>query len=166
MSKGAKKKKSKRGGAPGRPSRARQYAAIPIRLSPTAGIEVLLLTSRGTGRWVIPKGWPMRKKTPADTAAREAFEEAGVKGRFWSRQAFGTYRYRKEDEDPHRDILVRVFILVVDQQKEAWPEQPQRSTGWFPIGRAARLVREPGLSRLLLRVPTAVLTQAGAKAAR
>ncbi len=142
----------------------RQYGVIPIRLSPTAGLEVLLLTSRGTGRWVIPKGWPIRNKTPAETAAREAFEEAGLKGRLWARRPFGAYRYRKEDEALPSDILVRVFILAVDEQKKAWPERPQRNTEWFALNRAARLVHEPGLARLMLRVPNLLLKQMKAAA--
>jgi len=60
---------------------SRQYAAIPIRLRKNGKAEVLLLTSRGKGRWGIPKGWPMRKRSPKGTARQEAFEEAGVKGR-------------------------------------------------------------------------------------
>src|SRR5688500_3546461 len=75
--------------------RHRQYGVIPVRFGRGGQLQVLLLTSRGTGRWVIPKGWPMRKRTPAGTAEREAFEEAGVKGYLLSRRPIGSYRYIK-----------------------------------------------------------------------
>ena len=76
------------------------------------------MTSRGTGRWVIPKGWPMRKRTPAGTAEREAYEEAGVKGWSVSHRPIGSYRYFKQDEDFSGEILVRLFVLAVEEQKK------------------------------------------------
>jgi 8-oxo-dGTP pyrophosphatase MutT (NUDIX family) len=72
-------------------NKGQQYAAIPIRLNEASVIEVLLLTSRGTGRWVIPKGWPMRNLAPGAAAAREAYEEAGVRGRIRPRAPVGSY---------------------------------------------------------------------------
>ena len=167
------KVKTKNAGASRRASRRtlprhRQYGAVPVRFAPRSGIEVLLLTSRGTGRWVIPKGWRMRRRTPAATAEREAFEEAGLKGRLWSRTPIGSYWYRKEDEDFTGSILVRVFMLAVDEQKREWPEQSHRETSWFPVERAASLVKEPGLARLLRRISKIVVAQirAGAPALR
>ena len=139
--------------------RHRQDGAIPIRFAPRSGIEVLLRTSRTTGRWVIPKGWPLRRKTPAATAEREAYEEAGLKGRLWSRTPIGSYWYRKEDEDFTGSILVRVFVLAVDEQKRGWPERSHRETSWFAVERAARLVHEPGLARLLRRIPKIVIAR-------
>ena len=64
---------------PDREPRA-QFAALPWRRRADAGIEVLLITSRETRRWVIPKGWPIKGKSSAKSAAREAFEEADQKG--------------------------------------------------------------------------------------
>jgi 8-oxo-dGTP pyrophosphatase MutT (NUDIX family) len=99
MSRNTKKKKAKaavakralrRGKARRKAGRPRQYAAIPIRLVARGQVEVMLMTSRGTGRWVIPKGWPMRHRTPAGTACREAYEEAGITGHLWSRRSIGT----------------------------------------------------------------------------
>jgi 8-oxo-dGTP pyrophosphatase MutT (NUDIX family) len=144
---------------PRRLPRHRQYGAIPIRLGPRDQLEILLLTSRGTGRWVIPKGWPMRNRTPAGTAKREAYEEAGVKGQLWSRKAVGTYRYMKRDEKFTGEILVRVFILTVEEQKKDWPERGERRTRWFPVRAAATMVAEPGLAKLLRSVPAILVRQ-------
>jgi 8-oxo-dGTP pyrophosphatase MutT (NUDIX family) len=144
---------------PRRLPRHRQYGAIPIRLGPRDQLEILLLTSRGTGRWVIPKGWPMRSRTPAGTAKREAYEEAGVKGQLWSRQAVGTYRYMKRDEKFTGEILVRVFVLTVEEQKKDWPERGERRTRWFSVRAAAAKVAEPGLAKLLRSVPAVLVRQ-------
>jgi 8-oxo-dGTP pyrophosphatase MutT (NUDIX family) len=110
---------------------AQQYAVIPVRLGPNGGLEVLLLTSRGTRRWVIPKGWPMRKRAPKAAAAREAFEEAGVEGVVWPRESIGNYHYAKAVETGALPIKVKVFLLRVERQLETWPEQDERETRWF-----------------------------------
>jgi len=133
--------------------RHRQYGAVPLRFGARDQLEVLLVTSRGTGRWVIPKGWPMRNRTPAGTARREAYEEAGVKGRLLSKRPVGTYRYFKEDESFSGEILVRVFLLAVEQQKKDWPERGERRSRWFTVRAAAALVKERDLARLLRSVP-------------
>jgi 8-oxo-dGTP pyrophosphatase MutT (NUDIX family) len=133
--------------------RHRQYGAIPLRFARDGRLQVLLLTSRGTGRWVIPKGWPMRNRTPAGTAEREAFEEAGLKGYLLSRRPVGSYCYIKADERFIGAILVRVFLLAVEQQKKDWPERGERRTRWFTIPAAAALVKERDLAQLLRSVP-------------
>ncbi len=133
--------------------RHRQYGAIPVRFSRDGRIEVLLLTSRGTGRWVVPKGWPMRKRTPAGTAEREAYEEAGVKGWLWSGKALGSYRYFKDDADFTGEILVRLFVLVVEAQKKKWPEKGERRVRWYALREAASLVKERDLGKLLRDMP-------------
>jgi len=146
--------------------RHRQYGAIAVRLGRQNRIEVLLLTSRGTGRWVIPKGWRMRSRTPAGTARREAYEEAGVKGRLWSRRSIGSYLYSKADEKFTGEILVRVFVLVVDEQAKDWPEIRERRTRWFPVERAAALVKERELAKLLRALPRILLGQKPASAGK
>jgi 8-oxo-dGTP pyrophosphatase MutT (NUDIX family) len=135
-------------------ARRRQYAAIPIRIAARGRVEVLLMTSRGTGRWVIPKGWPMRHRTPAGTARQEAYEEAGITGRLWSRRSVGTYRYDKVDDKFSGEVTVRVFVLEVEQQLKDWPERGQRRRRWFASRRAAGLVQERELSRLLRTLPS------------
>jgi 8-oxo-dGTP pyrophosphatase MutT (NUDIX family) len=141
----------------------RQYGVIPVRFSRDGRIEVLLLTSRGTGRWVVPKGWPMRKRTPAGTAEREAYEEAGVKGWLWSGKPIGSYRYFKQDEDFSGEILVRLFVLAVEEQKKNWPEKGERQVRWYALRQAASLVKERDLAKLLRDMPRLLV---GAKPTR
>jgi len=151
--KAAKKAAAKRSTARRRRGSARQYGVIPVRRSARGQVQVLLLTSRGTGRWVVPKGWPMPKRTPAGTAEREAYEEAGLKGAMLSRRPIGTYRYRKPDQAELGEIKVALFVLAVETQKKDWPECDQRRTRWFSVAKAASLVAERDLARLLRSVP-------------
>jgi 8-oxo-dGTP pyrophosphatase MutT (NUDIX family) len=151
--KSTKKKVVKRPVARKALPRHRQYGALALRVGARDQIEVLLLTSRGTGRWVIPKGWPMRNRTPAGTAKREAFEEAGVKGELWSKRPIGSFRYFKRDENFSGEILVRVFVLGVERQKKEWPEKDQRRVRWFSLRQAAALVKERELAKLLRNIP-------------
>ncbi len=125
-----------------------QYAAMPWRKTKD-GREVLLITSRESGRWVLPKGWPMKRRAPHQAAAREAFEEAGVRGEVGS-EPLGTYTYLKN----FKDLLsfrceVQVFPLEVTRVLARWPEQDERRRRWFSPARAAELVDEPELQALL-----------------
>jgi 8-oxo-dGTP pyrophosphatase MutT (NUDIX family) len=136
-----------------------QYGALCYRLRKKDGpaVEVLLITSRDTGRWVIPKGWPMDGKSACAAAAREAWEEAGVKGAV-SAQAAGSYRYRKGL--PHGlkvDCRVRVFPLAVDDLCKDFPEKDERRAEWVTCAEAAERVQEPGLKALLLAFERQVL---------
>jgi 8-oxo-dGTP pyrophosphatase MutT (NUDIX family) len=151
----AGKKAAKRLVAPkavSRMPRYRQYGAIALRVGARDQLQVLLLTSRGTGRWVIPKGWPIRNRTPAGTARREAFEEAGVKGELWSKKPIGSFRYMKRDENFTGEILVQVFVLGVEQQKKDWPEKHERRVRWCSLRQAAALVKERELAKLLRNI--------------
>src|SRR5690606_4821481 len=71
-----------------------QYAALPWRVGRHGGIEILLVTSRQRGRWIVPKGWQATGLSPSRSAAREAFEEAGVIGPIGP-DPIGSYRYAK-----------------------------------------------------------------------
>lgn len=134
-----------------------QYAALPWRLSPEKEPRFLLITSRGTGRWVVPKGWPMRGRTGCQVAALEAFEEAGVTGDM-ARHSIGFYRYRKHWRDGNAvDCRVEVFPLRVRDERPRWPEQAQRTRTWFTPAEAAGLVREAELRALMLRFAEAVI---------
>ena len=134
---------------------ARQYAALPVRLAKDGGIEVLLLTSRETRRWVIPKGWPMPGRSPSAAAAREAYEEAGLRGTV-AEVPIGTYRYRKLLRNGKSAMIeVDVFLFTVVRQLRKWPEKAQRRTRWHDPIDAAGLVREPDLASLLRQVPEA-----------
>jgi 8-oxo-dGTP pyrophosphatase MutT (NUDIX family) len=128
-----------------------QVAALCLRESRT-GPEVLLITSRGTGRWVLPKGWPMKGRTLAGAAQQEAWEEAGVVGRV-RETPVGYYPYRKR----HRTGLalacrVEVFRLDVADLARDWPERKSRKRRWMRPEDAARAVDEPELAALLRRI--------------
>jgi 8-oxo-dGTP pyrophosphatase MutT (NUDIX family) len=124
-----------------------QYAALPYRR--VGGLKVLLLTSRDTGRWVLPKGWPMKGKKPRFAAKREALEEAGVVGRI-ARHAIGQFHYPKRlASGVVVTCEVHVFPLRVERQRKRWPEQKQRSQRWFTPQEAAEAVQEPELVELL-----------------
>lgn len=127
-----------------------QFGALPWRLGVDGQLEILLVTSRETGRWVVPKGNPMARRKPHEAAAREAFEEAGVEGAI-GETPLGSFRYRK------RRLLflpilaeVRLFPLRVERELERWPEMRQRKRQWFARAEAARLVNERPLKQLIL----------------
>lgn len=128
----------------------KQFAALPyIQLAKK--IEVCLITSRETGRWIIPKGWPSKNLAPHELAELEAFEEAGLKGRADPR-AFGKYHYRKRLNDGSDiDCDVAVYPMLVEYQAMSWPEQDQRQAVWAKRKKAARLVDDQELSILLRR---------------
>lgn len=128
-----------------------QFAALPWRLDDRGMRQVMLLTSRETRRWVIPKGWPMRGKKPAEVAAQEAFEEAGLIGEIVGNKPLGNFHYPKHL--PHRTILceVRVYLFRVKQQLETWQEKGQRETTWFDAHEAAELMDEDGLVEIIDR---------------
>lgn len=127
---------------------AKQVAALPVRKDESGRLEVLLVTSRETGRWVIPKGWPSKKLKDCEAAAREAQEEAGVVGTMRKRP-IGAYRYRKVEPGGSRLLDVTVYLLKVEREKKRWPEQGERQRTWFPAEVAAGRVREPALRRLI-----------------
>jgi len=124
-----------------------QFGALCYRLR-DGKVEVLLITSRGTGRWIIPKGWPMDGETPAGSAAVEAFEEAGVEGKL-SDRALGFYAYTKRNRGDHLPCVVAVFPLKVQRLLKDFPERQQRRRKWFSQKKAASMVSEPDLSRLI-----------------
>jgi 8-oxo-dGTP pyrophosphatase MutT (NUDIX family) len=126
-----------------------QYAALPIRVMDGGDLEVLLLTSRDTGRWIIPKGWPGRRLTPRAAAEREAYEEAGIEGTIRPPQPIGRYHYEKHLEAGSIRIKVKVFLLYVERQLGAWPEQAERQTRWLSPEEAAELVAEPELAAIM-----------------
>ncbi len=127
----------------------KQVAALCWRAAPRGGLEVLLITSLNSKRWILPKGWPMNGMSLAESAAREAFEEAGVAGRIASKPA-GSYHYLKEKKDGGGvPCSVDVFALEVTQQHGDWPEKGARDITWLPLDEAAVRVCEPGLRQLL-----------------
>ncbi len=135
-----------------RPRRAPlQVAALPFRHRPDGSIEVLLVTTRGTGRWMVPKGWPMVGKSHSEAAAQEAYEEAGVRGRALPVE-LGRFQHEKTRfPAPSLDCVVAVFPLPVEQELVRWPERGQRTRRWFSLEEAAGAVDSPGLSGIIAR---------------
>jgi 8-oxo-dGTP pyrophosphatase MutT (NUDIX family) len=126
-----------------------QYAALPYRRRGSSRTEVMLVTSRETGRWIIPKGWPKRRKTPYACAAREALEEAGVVGEV-GKSPIGSYSYRKRLKRGKVVVCqVAVFPLEVKRLKKSWPERGEREVQWFSPTAAAATVREPMLRNII-----------------
>ena len=126
-----------------------QFAAVPWRRNAAGEVEILLITSRETHRWVIPKGWPIKGMTSSKSAAREAFEEAGVLGKIRKRP-IGTYAYDKRLKSGRlQHVRVAAFALAVEAEAEAYPEVGQRERTWVSPTEAARLVDEPELMVLL-----------------
>ena len=126
-----------------------QYAALPWRRRTDGTVEVLLITSRETRRWVIPKGNPIKNLKPGPSAAQEAFEEAGVRGAV-SGRAIGLYHYDKRLRTG-RTQHVRVFVhpLEVQEELDAWPEKHERERDWVTLAEAAERVVERELKTLL-----------------
>jgi 8-oxo-dGTP pyrophosphatase MutT (NUDIX family) len=130
-----------------------QYAALCYRFRASDGaVEVLLVTSRETRRWIIPKGWPMKGKKPHQVAAIEAAEEAGVQGRV-KKRPFGYYTYLKVMKDGHSvPCVVSVFLLAVHHLDLKFREKKQRTRSWMSCNEAAREVQEPELRGLFFNL--------------
>ncbi|MFE1603325.1 NUDIX hydrolase [Methylobacterium sp. ID0610] len=126
-----------------------QVAALPVRPTPDGDLEVLLVTSRETRRWIVPKGWPMKGRKPHRAAAIEACEEAGVIGPI-SKTPVGFYTYAKRLPDGGAlPCRVAVYCLTVTKQLATWPEKGQRDVQWVSSEAAAVLVDEPELADLI-----------------
>lgn len=129
-------------------SETRQVAALPWRQG-EAGVEVMMITSRETRRWVIPKGGRMVGKTDSQAAAQEAYEEAGIQGETLD-AAIGQFRYDKRlKTGAVQACVVAVYPLEVLIQLGAWPEDQQRQRRWMAQAEAADSVHEPDLADLI-----------------
>lgn len=127
----------------------RQVAALPYRIADDGAVAVLLITSRDTRRWVVPKGNPIRGLASHEAAAHEAFEEAGVSG-IPCPTPLGSYKYLKRRRNGSvRRATVALFPLAVTQLADDWPEQDERELQWFSLPAAAAAVQEPDLSALI-----------------
>lgn len=127
-----------------------QVAALPWCRRSGGEIQVLLVTSRRSGKWIIPRGWTMRFRSLPRAAKREALEEAGVRG-FISREPIGHV------DAPKRyplagtiDWRVAVFPLEVSDELHVWKEADQRERRWFSTEEAAELVSPPEMGALIL----------------
>ena len=124
-----------------------QVAALCWRRIPVP--EVLLVTSLRTRRWILPKGWPQKNLTLAQSAAAEAHEEAGVRGEIWP-TPLGEYHYLKEKDGTALACRVQVFPMLVTGVARVFAEKGERKLLWLPFEEAARRVTEPDLRKLLL----------------
>jgi 8-oxo-dGTP pyrophosphatase MutT (NUDIX family) len=130
-----------------------QYAALPYRRNGKSLTEVLLVTSRETGRWIIPKGWPLKGKLPHEAAAREAHEEAGVTGKI-HRRSIGTFTYKKRLKGGKVVVCeVQVFVLKVKRQESSWLEKGERKVKWLSRAKAAKTVRNRVLGTIIRTLP-------------
>jgi len=128
-----------------------QYGALCFRYKECGPeIEILVITSRESRRWIIPKGWPMKGKKPYEAAAIEAWEEAGVRGRA-KKKPVGRYTYLKELDDGNVAFcIVDMFQIEVTEIKTDFKERGQRVLDWVSPSEAARRVREIELKSLLV----------------
>lgn len=145
-------KKKRRQASPngaGLSSHRTQFGALPIAREPDGTLGVMLVTSRETKRWIIPKGWPIPGLEPHEVAAREAYEEAGLVGEI-GQDPLGSYTYEKRlKRRGSVTCVVEVFPLEVRERLPRWPEMKERETRWFGIEEAASAVTEEALSAIL-----------------
>ncbi|MEZ5675170.1 8-oxo-dGTP pyrophosphatase MutT, NUDIX family [Thalassovita litoralis] len=129
-----------------------QVAALCLR-GTGDDVQVLMITSRGTGRWIIPKGWPIENKTSHEAALTEAWEEAGVKKAKADPIPFGSYTYDKIlDSGAPAPVEVQVYLVQVEKLMDSYPEVKERRRKWMSPERAAELVAEPKLKDILRRL--------------
>ncbi|MCJ8156316.1 NUDIX hydrolase [Sphingomonas sp. LaA6.9] len=127
-----------------------KVAALPYRLTPEGVMSVLLVTSRRSRRWIVPKGHLETGYTPWDMAAREAYEEAGVMGTISSR-LLGCFTYRKVLESGAISTSsVQLFALAVGRELEDWPERDSRRRQWFKVVDAIAAVEQEDLREIML----------------
>jgi 8-oxo-dGTP pyrophosphatase MutT (NUDIX family) len=123
--------------------RTPQAGVIPWRVGPE-GLEILLVTSRTTGGWVVPKGSIEPELGPAESAVREGWEEAGVRGELFE-QVVGRFRYAKYG----RRYVVALYPLRVTEVLEEWPEMGARERAWRTQAEAIAAVENSDLARAL-----------------
>ena len=114
-----------------------QYGALPYRFNEAGALEVLLITTKQSKRWIIPKGRPIGGLKPAKCAAREAFEEAGVRGAV-GKKPIGAFRFVKTVGDSLSLLCrVRVYPMKVKRHMRSWPEVLHRTQRWVRARRRA-----------------------------
>lgn len=127
------------------------YRVVQDREQGTQRCEVLMVTSRGTGRWILPKGWPIMTRKGHKTAEIEAFEEAGVQGKA-AKKPFASFQSHKGFRGGFAvptDVLV--YLVEVKGETGDYPELGQRERKWLPVKEAIEIASEPGIARVLSR---------------
>lgn len=127
---------------------ARQCAALPFK-EESGETLVMLITSRETGRWILPKGWAEKNLTEAEPAAKEAVEEAGIIGQV-SPTPIACYHYSKRTQADTRECAVNIYPLRVALLLDTWKEAHQRRRQWFTLSQAALHVDDGELVTILL----------------
>jgi 8-oxo-dGTP pyrophosphatase MutT (NUDIX family) len=106
-----------------------QYAALPWRRR-QGGIEFLLITTRSSGRWIVPKGWPEDHLAPCECAALEAMEEAGLVGEV-ATESLGSFPYSKKSRSGETlSLRLELYAMEVTHQRRNWPERQMRQIQW------------------------------------
>lgn len=127
-----------------------QFAALCYRVK-KGKVQILLVTSRRSKRWIAPKGWPMEGKTPAASALCEAWEEAGVIGQAEER-CLGVYCYEKTvSGQDDLSCMAMLYPVAVKALAKKYPEVGQRRRRWVSRKKAAGMVAEPDLALLIRR---------------
>lgn len=130
----------------------RQFGALPLRMDETGTVEVMMMTSRETHRWIVPKGWPIKGLSGRETAAREAEEEAGVIG-ITGKSPVGGFMYDKRlKSGSSTRCYVELYPLWVVEKLQVWPEQGERMVEWLPVDQAAERAGDASLGELLRHV--------------
>lgn len=124
-----------------------QSMAIPFRRDASGGLEILLITSRRRGRWVLPKG-NIKRMLPHASAAKEAFEEAGVLG-VVSEIAVNSYQQASPEDALSKQTFIPAFPLFVNTVLQVWPEMNLRERRWYSMKDALSIIKEEGV-RLIL----------------
>ena len=128
----------------------RRFGAIPYRQA-DGEIVFLMITSRRAGRWIFPKGHPVDGLTPAESAAEEAYEEAGVRGSIGV-TPIGRYRTSRTRPNDQAPVLIEMFPLEVTREFDNWPEKAERQRQWATLDEARDLLSEPGLVSLAEKI--------------
>lgn len=148
MPKPKRKSKPAKRAAPPKGDIRTQYGALCWRIR-DGKVQILLVTSRRTKHWIIPKGWPMKGETPASAALTEAAEEGGVSGKV-KKRSIGLYSYVKHADLKNAiNCVVAVFPVRVRNLESDWQEKHQRKRKWFSRKKAAAAVKIPELARLI-----------------
>lgn len=134
-------------GSKGKAQVRTQFGALCYRVKQDK-VQILMITSRTTRRWIIPKGWPMNNATPHQAAVTEAWEEAGVNGKIRG-NTLGIYSYVKRDDGARTPCVVIVFAVKVRSLASDFPEKGQRKRKWVSRKRAAAMVAEPELAQMI-----------------
>lgn len=132
-----------------------QFAALCYRIR-NDEVQICLITSRRTKRWILPKGWPMDNQTPAEAAATEAWEEAGLTGKPYD-ICLGVYNYTKIKTNGSLPILTLVYPVKVRNVHSTWPEAHERKRRWMTPAKAAKKVKEPALKQIVANFTPALV---------